>query len=84
MRRPATVSAIVSISGTSLCGVMPSTVASAAGTASGSPTPGQLDDPDPVLEFTREFSADLDGQSGLADSADAGQRDQPPAPAPVR
>ena len=44
----------------------------------------QLDDPDPILEFTREFSADLDGQAGLADSADAGQRDQPAAPAPVR
>ena len=38
--------------------------------------PGQLDDPDPIVEFLGEFGADLDGQAGLADSTDARQRDQ--------
>ena len=38
--------------------------------------PGQLDDPDPVVELPRELGTDLDGQAGLADTTDAGQRDQ--------
>ncbi len=38
--------------------------------------PGQLDDPDPVVELPGELGTDLDGQAGLADTTDAGQRDQ--------
>ena len=37
---------------------------------------GQLDDPDPVVELPGELGTDLDGQAGLADTTDAGQRDQ--------
>ena len=38
--------------------------------------PCQLDDPHPVDELAGELGADLEGQAGLADTADAGQRDQ--------
>ena len=37
---------------------------------------GQLDDPNPVVELLGELGTDLNRQAGLADTTDAGQRDQ--------
>ena len=78
--RPRSASATVSMSGASPWGVMPSTVAIAAGTEAGSPTERQLDHPHAVGELAGHLGPDLEREPGLADAADAGQRDQPVRP----
>ncbi len=76
IRRPTTVSATVSISGTSLCVVMPSTVARAAGTAPGSPTPASSTIRTPSSNSPASSAPTSMAETSLADATDAGQRYQ--------
>ena len=61
------------------CGVMPSVVAIASGTAAAVGERRELDHPHPVGVLVGELGAHLDRQPGLADTADAGQGHQPVA-----
>ena len=70
----------MSTSGASPWGVIPSTVAIAAGTEPGSLTDASSTSQTPSGNSSGQLGADLDRQPGLADATDAGQRDQPVAP----
>ena len=59
---------------------MPSTAATASGTAAGSADRRQFENPDTVGEFIGQSRRDFQRQPGLADSADPGQRHQPMRP----
>ena len=71
------------MSGASLCGVIPRVVASAVGHRFRVADRRQLDDPDPVRELAGQLGADLHCHARLADSADAGQRDESAFARPV-
>ena len=58
------------------CWVIPSTAATASGTAAGITDGGQFDHPHPVGELVRRPRGDLQRQPCLADPADTGQRHQ--------
>ena len=89
-RRPATVSATVSMTRASRpAGVMPSGGAIASGTASASPDRRQLDHPDAVGELARRAARPTASASRvLPDASDPAQRDERmrsgPAPRPRR
>ena len=68
------------MSGASPWGVMPSTVAIAAGTEAGSPTDASSTIHTPSGNSPATSAPDLERQPGLADAADAGQRDEPARP----
>jgi hypothetical protein len=57
--------------------MMPSTAATASGTAAGSVTAASSKNPNPVGKFIDETRRDLQCQSGLADPTHPGQRHQP-------
>ena len=79
-RRPASASATVSMSAASPCGVMPSAVAIAAGTDAASPTGASSTIHTPSGNSPASSAPTSSGQPGLADTADAAQRDQPVRP----
>ena len=75
--RPSNAAATLSLTLLPGCWVMPSTAATASGTAAGSADRRQFEQPHAVREVVAEPRRDLQRQAGLADPADAGQRHQP-------
>ena len=78
--RPRSASATVSMSAASPCGVMPNAFAMRRRDGGRVADRGQLDHPHAVRKLSGHLGADLERQPGLADAADAGQRDQPVRP----
>ena len=76
----ASASATVSMSGASPCGVMPEHGRDRGRDRRRVADRRQLDHPHAVGELAGDLGADLERQPGLADPADAGQRDQPVRP----
>ena len=76
-RRPDKATARLSLTVIPACAVTPRAVATASGTAAGSPDRGEFHEPHAVGELRREFGGDVQCQPRLADAANSRQRDQP-------